>query len=295
MKVLNQLSAKPAMDGDGVNIRRVADFISTQFDPFLMMDEIKSDDKQDFIGGFPPHPHRGMETFTYIRKGGFEHRDQMGNVKAIRAGDVQWMSTGYGVVHSEMPLADALDGLHGFQIWVNMPAKDKLRPATYQDTASSPSVETTNDTGATLKALAGDWVFAGKSSISAIIQGLAGEAAIADLMINAQGEAQLDLSKHEFAGLYLYQGGLANTGSANSVHANGESASNQYLQGEFLVLDSQIPLQLKAGASGAGMLLFVGKPIREKIVQMGPFVMNTQAEIKQAIRDYQEGRFGQIA
>ena len=149
MKVLGQFSAKPAMDGDGVNIRRVADFITTHFDPFLMMDEIKSDDKQDFIGGFPPHPHRGMETFTYIRKGGFEHRDQMGNVKAIRAGDVQWMSTGYGVVHSEMPLADALNGLHGFQIWVNMPAKDKLRPATYQDTASTLSVETTNDTGAT--------------------------------------------------------------------------------------------------------------------------------------------------
>lgn len=285
MKVLGQFSAKPAMDGDGVNIRRVADFISTQFDPFLMMDEIKSDDKQDFIGGFPPHPHRGMETFTYIRKGGFEHRDQMGNVKAIRAGDVQWMSTGYGVVHSEMPLADALNGLHGFQIWVNMPAKDKLRPATYQDTASTPSVETTNDTGATLKALAGDWAFAGKSAISATIQGLAGEAAIADLMINANGEAQLNLSKHEFAALYIYQGGLS----------KGEGSQWSFNEGQFLVLDSQTPLQLKADDRGAGMLLFVGKPIREKIVQMGPFVMNTQAEIQQAIRDYQEGRFGQIA
>lgn len=104
MKINTRLFSRPAMDGDGVNIRRVADFERLQLDPFLMVDEIRSDDKSDFIGGFPPHPHRGIETFTYIRKGGFEHRDHMGNVRAIRAGDVQWMSTGSGVIHSEMPL-----------------------------------------------------------------------------------------------------------------------------------------------------------------------------------------------
>lgn len=295
MEVLSQFSAKAAMDGDGVNIRRVADFVTTKFDPFLMIDEIKSDDEQDFIGGFPAHPHRGMETFTYIRKGGFEHRDQMGNVKAIRAGDVQWMSTGFGVVHSEMPLADAVDGLHGFQIWVNMPAKDKLRPATYQDTAGSASVEATNDTGATLKALAGDWGFKDQPIISAAIQGLAGEAAIADLSLAPNAEATLDLSQHEFVALYLYQGGLYKSDSSKGEDSHWSSASNQHHQGEFLVLDSQSVLKLKANERGAGMLLFAGKPIREKIVQMGPFVMNTQAEIQQAIRDYQEGRFGQIA
>lgn len=295
MKVLSQFSAKAAMDGDGVNIRRVADFVTTKFDPFLMIDEIKSDDEQDFIGGFPAHPHRGMETFTYIRKGGFEHRDQMGNVKAIRAGDVQWMSTGFGVVHSEMPLADAVDGLHGFQIWVNMPAKDKLRPAKYQDTAGSASVEATNDTGATLKALAGDWGFKDQPIISAAIQGLAGEAAIADLSLAPNAEATLDLSQHEFVALYLYQGGLYKSDSSKGEDSHWSSASNQHHHGEFLVLDSQSVLKLKVDERGAGMLLFAGKPIREKIVQMGPFVMNTQAEIQQAIRDYQAGRFGQIA
>ncbi|MGI2067509.1 pirin family protein [Shewanella sp. MF08487] len=288
MKVLSQFSAKAAMDGDGVNIRRVADFVTTKFDPFLMIDEIKSDDEQDFIGGFPAHPHRGMETFTYIRKGGFEHRDQMGNVKAIRAGDVQWMSTGFGVVHSEMPLADAVDGLHGFQIWVNMPAKDKLRPATYQDTAGSTSVEATNNTGASLKALAGDWGFKDQPLISATIQGLAGEAAIADLSLAPNAEATLDLSQHEFVALYLYQGGLHNRDLD-------EGADRSFDEGDFLVLDSQSEIKFKADERGAGMLLFAGKPIREKIVQMGPFVMNTQAEIQQALRDYQEGRFGHIA
>ncbi|MCU7974659.1 pirin family protein [Shewanella sp. SW36] len=295
MKVLSQFSAKAAMDGDGVNIRRVADFVTTKFDPFLMIDEIKSDDEQDFIGGFPAHPHRGMETFTYIRKGGFEHRDQMGNVKSIRAGDVQWMSTGFGVVHSEMPLADAVDGLHGFQIWVNMPAKDKLRPAKYQDTAGSASVEVANDTGASLKALAGDWGFKDQPLISAAIQGLAGEAAIADLSLSPNAEATLDLSQHEFVALYLYQGDLYKSDSSKGEDSQWSSASNQHHQGEFLVLDSQSVLKLKADERGAGMLLFAGKPIREKIVQMGPFVMNTQAEIQQAIRDYQDGRFGQIA
>ena len=285
MNVLSQFSARAAMDGDGVNIRRVADFVETRFDPFLMMDEIKSDDEQDFIGGFPAHPHRGMETFTYIRKGGFEHRDQLGNVKAIRAGDVQWMSTGYGVVHSEMPLADAAEGLHGFQIWVNMPAKDKLRPARYQDTAGTDSIETRNSTGATLKALAGDWGFIEQAQVSATIQGLAGNAAISDIMLEPNGSAKLDLSAHEFVALYLYQGALS----------KGDESQWHYNEGEYLVLDSQQLLTLKAGDKGAGMLVFAGTPIREKIVQMGPFVMNTQAEIQQAIRDYQEGRFGHIA
>ncbi|MCE9677693.1 pirin family protein [Shewanella sp. AS1] len=281
MKVINQFSAQAAMDGDGVNIRRVADFTRTQFDPFLMLDEIKSDDEQDFIGGFPPHPHRGIETFTYIRKGGFEHRDQMGNVKAIRATDVQWMSTGYGVVHSEMPLADAADGLHGFQIWVNMPAKDKLRPAIYQDSTQVRNPEMSNDTGATLRALAGDWQFVGGQSISAPIQGLAGEALIADLMLAPKGSAQLSLSHREYAGLYIYRGSL-------------HTADNKYGEGEYLIVDSQILLSLQSGETSAGVLLFAGQPIRETIVHMGPFVMNTQAEIQQAIVDYQVGRLGSI-
>ncbi len=289
MRVINQFPARPAMDGDGVNIRRVADFINTRFDPFLMIDEIKSDDKQDFIGGFPPHPHRGIETFTYIRKGGFEHRDQLGNVKAIRANDVQWMSTGRGVIHSEMPLADANEGLHGFQIWVNMPASEKMRPARYEDSSETKNPESTNIHGAVLRALAGNWAFVEQPRISAPIQDLAGEAAIADLMFLPNSLAELQLDRHEFVGLYLYEGTLI--GNSNDVQ---DSQFKNYAAGQYLILDSQEILKLQAGADGAGMLLFTGHPIREKIVHMGPFVMNTQAEIEQAIKDYQEGRFGEF-
>lgn len=292
MRVINQFSARPAMDGDGVNIRRVADFDKTKFDPFLMLDEIKSGDKQDFIGGFPPHPHRGIETFTYIKKGGFEHRDQLGNVKAILAKDVQWMSTGSGVIHSEMPLADADEGLHGFQIWVNMPANQKMRPARYEDSSETSNPESTNDKGAVLRALAGNWAFTGQNSISAPIQDLAGKAAIADLMLSTDATAELQLDRHEFVGLYLYEGTL--TGESNHDQDSHKHIDKSYTAGQYLILDSQEILELKAGADGAGLLLFAGHPIKEKIVHMGPFVMNTQAEIKQAIEDYQEGRFGQI-
>ncbi|WP_445945161.1 pirin family protein [Shewanella sp.] len=288
MNVTHSFNARPAMDGDGVNIRRVADFNLQRFDPYLMIDELKSNDEQDFIGGFPPHPHRGIETFTYILKGGFEHKDQLGNIKAIRSGDAQWMSTGSGVIHSEMPLTDNNEGLHGFQIWINMPAKDKMRPAQYQDTAGKAVPKIENSTGATLKALAGSWAFARQDAVTVgPLKGLAANGAIADVTLTSQGVAELALSQHQTVNLYLYQGELSYQ----------DKAGNEALAtaGQLLILDSQTLLTLKATTAGAGFLLLAGTKIYEKIVHHGPFVMNTQAEINQAISDYQQGKFGQIA
>tara|TARA_R110000851_G_scaffold161068_2_gene304599 strand:- start:6974 stop:7852 length:879 start_codon:yes stop_codon:yes gene_type:complete len=286
MKVLNRYSALPAMDGDGVNINRIADFDKLRFDPYLMMDEIKSDNEQDFIGGFPPHPHRGIETFTYIRTGGFEHRDQMGNVKHIRAGDVQWMSTGSGVVHSEMPLADAKKGLHGFQIWLNMPAKHKMRPPIYQDTSKQANPCIDNEHGAKLVALAGNWGFNhDPHEISSSIQGLAGHGAIADLTLAGYGHGTLNLAEYQTVCAYVYQGEL------NYVDAQGLRETAR--AGQFLVLDPHDVSHFQTESTGAGLLLLAGKPINEEIVYMGPFVMNSQAEIEQAVHDYQQGRFEQ--
>jgi len=287
LKVLQRFSALPAVDGNGVNIHRIADFDQLRFDPYLMIDEIKSDDQQDFIGGFPPHPHRGVETFTYIRQGGFEHRDQLGNVKAIRAGDVQWMSTGSGIVHSEMPLADAKEGLHGFQIWLNMPAKDKMRPAIYQDTSEQANPSMENEHGANLKALAGNWGFSyNPLMLSATIQGLAGHGAIADLTLAEYGFATLNLAGHQTVCAYIYSGELH--------YVNAQGLREIAGAGQMLVLDPHDISHFQTEATGAGLLLLVGNPINEAIVQMGPFVMNTQAEIDQAVRDYQQGRFGKI-
>jgi redox-sensitive bicupin YhaK (pirin superfamily) len=278
MKVLNLRKARPTQDGAGVKINRIAGFDGKSLDPYLMIDELKSDDSDDYMAGFPPHPHRGIETFTYIRKGGFEHRDQMGNVKAIRGGDVQWMSTGRGVVHSEMPLADAKDGMHGFQIWLNMPAKEKMRPPRYQDSAQDGIKTIENSEGVVLRALAGDWTM-NAQQVSSFLQGLAGDGALADVIMPANSTAMLDVSQHNRVFIYIHSGSLSDS-----------TFSEQTL----IALDPSEPVNLTSGAHGAGFLVLAGSPINEQIAHMGPFVMNTQEELHQAIRDYQMGRFGDI-
>jgi len=274
MKVLKQTQSQPTQDGDGVKISRIADFSGQLLDPFLMIDELKSDDEADFMGGFPPHPHRGIETFTYMIKGGFEHADQMGNRKIIASGDVQWMSTGYGVVHSEMPVATD-NGMHGFQIWINMPARDKLRPAKYQDSVDTGLPTLRNDEGAQLRLLAGEWSLdsgSGRSPLS----GLSGDASIADLTLTAGGKAQLDRSAYEQVLVYIHTGEL-----------------NGYRAGTLLLVDPSLPLAVQS-QSGTGALIFSANKIRERIVHWGPFVMNTEAELHQAVADYRAGKLGSI-
>lgn len=131
-KIHKIINATPTSDGDGVKIRRVAGFNNAAFSPFLMVDELNSEQRADYVGGFPPHPHRGIETLTYMLQGHFQHEDHMGNVGQLRSGGAQWMAAGRGVIHSEMPIMQ--DGeLHGFQIWINQPARDKMKPAQYHD------------------------------------------------------------------------------------------------------------------------------------------------------------------
>ena len=278
MNIVKKVHAHPTQDGDGVNISRIHDFQMQSMDPFLMIDEIRSDNKADYIGGFPPHPHRGIETFTYMIKGGFEHRDQMGNVRAIRSGDVQWMSTGYGVVHSEMPLLDEGNSLHGFQIWLNMPAADKLRPAIYQDTVEQ-GVPTLAVGAGELRILAGTWTN-GEETIESELNNLAGNAGIADIRIPAGATVSLPMPAAERLMLLVHSGELIDP------EAN---------HGTLLQFSDTAELTLHAGESDFGALVFYGTPINEQIAHMGPFVMNTQEELQQAIIDYQSGKFGQLS
>lgn len=276
MRVLAIINSKATQDGDGVKISRIADFTGKSFDPFLMFDELKSDDKNDFMGGFPAHPHRGIETFTYMLKGGFEHQDQLGNKKEITAGNVQWMSTGYGVVHSEMPIVDEQQSMHGFQIWLNMPAKDKLRPARYQDSTHLPILE--NSSGARLKLLAGTWEFSGVRRSSPLM-GLSGNGAIADVMLESHGEAMFSSLGAQQILLYVH---------------TGEITRPLLSAGQMAIIEPQQTLTMVASEQGAGALIFMGNKINQKIVHMGPFVMNTEQEIKDAINDYRNGKFGQL-
>jgi len=245
-----------------------------------MIDELKSDNEADYMGGFPAHPHRGMETFTYIIKGGFEHKDQMGNKKAIRAGDVQWMSTGNGVIHSEMPLPDAKDGLHGFQIWINMPSKEKMRDPIYQDTTQSPAPTFKNENGVTLTALAGSWQFEAVELTSSI-QKLSANAAVADVTLPVGKQLKLAPLKQQNVMLYIHSGSLI-------------APDNQtFKAGKLLILEPDSDIDI-ATQHGAGVLILAGDPLKQPIAHIGPFVMTTQAEIQQAVRDYQNGQFGTL-
>ena len=210
MQITDVMQSAPTQDGDGVKISRIADFTGSKLDPFLMIDELKSDHRADYIGGFPPHPHRGIETFTYMIKGGFEHQDQMGNKKVISSGNVQWMSTGYGVVHSEVPVADS-EGMHGFQIWLNMPAKDKLRQAIYQDSVDSDLPVIRNRQGAWLKALAGSWDL-GEEVANSPLFALSADAAIADITLEPGGQAVVDRHSFEQVFVFVHSGEIAGYG-----------------------------------------------------------------------------------
>lgn len=280
MNIAKILTSYATQDGDGVNISRIPGFDGKYLDPFLMIDELKSDNEADYMGGFPAHPHRGMETFTYIIKGGFEHKDQMGNKKAIRAGDVQWMSTGNGVIHSEMPLPDAKDGLHGFQIWINMPSKEKMRDPIYQDTTQSPAPTFKNENGVTLTALAGSWQFEAVELTSSI-QKLSANAALADVTLPAGKQLKLAPLKQQNVMLYIHSGSLI-------------TPDNQtFKAGKLLILEQGSDIDI-ATQHGAGVLILAGDPLKQPIAHMGPFVMTTQAEIQQAVRDYQNGQFGTL-
>nr|WP_086940146.1 pirin family protein [Thaumasiovibrio occultus] len=267
------LNAHPSADGDGVKIQRVHGFDNPAFSPFLMIDELKSDDASDYVGGFPPHPHRGIETLTYMLKGHFEHKDHMGNVGELRDGGAQWMSAGKGVIHSEMPMMT--DGkLHGFQIWINLPATKKMQLAQYHDFQPESITEVDTGNGALLRVISGDITIKG-DTYHGPLQKTGVATTVADWQ--ATPEAQLNMCTnpdHQML-LYVYQG---------HIDVDGVTAQ----QGQLALLDAGEGVIIRA-QDKAGVLILGGEPINEPVVHYGPFVMNSIEEINQAILDYQAG------
>ncbi|MCW8926522.1 MAG: pirin family protein [Xanthomonadales bacterium] len=268
--ITNVMSSRPASDGAGVKINRLSGFGSRlNMDPFLMLDEIRSDNEDEYRAGFPPHPHRGFETVTYMRAGGFSHRDSMGNEGSINAGGAQWMTAGSGVIHSEMPLPGDSPMMHGFQFWLNLPAAEKMGPPSYRDIQGGDMVEFRQD-DAQIRLVAG--VMAGHEGV---VTGKTTRALLADVSIPAGGKVELKYDDELSSQFYVYEG---------SVRV-GETLVKI---GQLASLGGGDALQLVAGEQ-AGLLLFGGLPINEPVAHHGPFVMNTAAEIEQAIRDYQRG------
>lgn len=269
------LPSHPTSDGDGVKIRRVALFDQPVADPFLMLDELSSDNPDDFIGGFPPHPHRGMETLTYLRHGSLEHRDHMGNRGMINSGGAQWMSAGRGVIHSEMP-AREMQQLHGFQLWINIPAKDKMQAPKYRDVSAAEIPLITQSNGMQVRVIAGQWQIEG-NSIQGPLTDLAAHAGYLDIELPAGSSLSLPTPAEQNVVAFVYQGQLQTQPLAP------EKSLLVFGKGEQLILNAQ---------SDTKLLLLSGNTIGEKIVHYGPFVMNSIEEIEQAIQDYNAGRFG---
>ncbi|GGC63730.1 pirin family protein [Marinobacter halophilus] len=273
------IPALDTSDGAGVRIKRSLGQRQTiRMDPFLMLDEFGSDQPQDYIAGFPDHPHRGFETVTYMIEGHMLHEDHLGNRGNLRNGGVQWMTAGRGIIHSEMPQQES-GVMRGFQLWLNLPAAEKMKPAGYQDIQPE-DIPVFNQAGASVKLIAGALTVSGVE-ITGAVTGGSTQPIYADIHLEPHAQVSLPVAAQLNAMLYLYEGSarlvtgderIALTKSAANVLGNGD---------EMLVA---------ADDAGARMLLIAGRAIGEPVVQYGPFVMNTREEIEQALRDYQNGR-----
>ncbi len=269
------LVAQATSDGAGVQLKRVFGGNDlARFDPFLMLDEFGSDEAADYIGGFPPHPHRGFETVTYMLTGQMEHRDHMGNIGRLGPGDVQWMKAGSGVIHSEMPKQEE-GKMHGFQLWVNLPASEKMTPATYND-IDAESIPSYKTGGIDIKSIAGE-LAANDIQLTGAVSRLNTDPAYLDIAFSKDEQINIEVPAGYTALVYVYSG----------IAAIGDS-DYQLSQGKIARLSRQGLLRITA-TGGSRLLVITGKPIGEPIAHRGPFVMNTMDEIHQAIRDYSDG------
>ena len=262
----------PTSDGAGVKLTRVlTQDLQRRLDPFLMLDAFGSDSADDYIAGFPDHPHRGFETVTYMLAGNMRHRDSAGHEGLLRDGGVQWMTAGRGVIHSELP--EQTEGrMEGFQLWLNLPAKDKMGAPWYRDIQSA-EVPEWHGPGVTARVIAG-----ASHGVEGAVQRDGTEPLYLDLHLDANARFEQALPEGHNAFVYVYRGNLA----------IGEQSVP--LQRMAILANAGDGVRLAAGAEGARAILVAGRPLKEPIVQYGPFVMNSQQEIFQAVEDFRAGR-----
>lgn len=282
--LLDSRVGQPAADGDGVRLTRVfggAD--ARQLDPFLMLDEFGSDEAADYIGGFPSHPHRGFETVTYMLEGHMLHEDHLGNRGLLGPGGVQWMTAGRGIIHSEMPQQDH-GTMRGFQLWLNLPAAEKMQPAHYQDLPPEAMPTLSLSGGGQLKLIAGSLALEDQT-VQGPIHGGSTQPLYLDLHLGADEQVQLPTPAGHTALLYVYEGAVS-----VGDEVNDEKGPATLTRGQLGLLSSGEKVSLTGQAADTRLLLMAARPIGEPVVQYGPFVMNSEAEIKQAVRDYQLGQ-----
>jgi quercetin 2,3-dioxygenase len=276
-------------DGAGVKLRRsLGSQRGLQVDPFLMLDEFYSDNPDDYMAGFPSHPHRGFETVTYMLDGRMRHEDHLGNRGDLGPGDVQWMTAAHGIIHSEMP-QQSEGRMRGFQLWLNLPSKEKMKPASYRDIPATAIPRVALPHGGEVKVIAGTLELDGNLTsgpVNSADARLSTDPLYLDVRLRAGETFSVPTAAGHNAFLYAYEGS-AKIGAAGAAKPLPHRAAG--------VLSDGDSVRVEAGPEGVQLLLLAAKPLREPVVQYGPFVMNTREEIEQALADYRDGRLATAA
>jgi hypothetical protein len=286
------IESKPTLEGAGVRLRRAFGFGETSdYDPFLLFDDFRNDRPDDYIAGFPWHPHRGIETITYVLAGTVEHGDSLGNRGSLGAGDIQWMTAGSGILHQEMPQGDAQGRMHGFQLWANLPSSLKMTAPRYQDVPGTDVPEVTDDDGTSVKIVCGS--FWGKKGP---VDGVAADPRYLDIFVppGTRKRLEVEVSRHAFAYVFQGSGTFRDASDPRAVQTDvvGGTTRSDFIGNRSLVLfDRGDEVTVQAGDQGIRFLLVSGTPIEEPVAWYGPIVMNTRAELQQAYDELQRGTF----
>ena len=282
------------MEGAGVQLRRAFGFGSTsEFDPFLLLDDFRNDDPEAYLAGFPWHPHRGIETITYVLAGTVEHGDSLGNRGRMGPGDVQWMTAGRGIMHQEMPMGDDRGRMHGFQLWANLPSSLKMTQPRYQDISATDIPEVTDDDGTKVRVVVGD--FWGKTGP---VEGVAADPRYLDVSVpsGVRKRFAVDRTLNAFAYVFAGSGTFRDASQPRAVltePASGDAPARYELTGNrsLVLFDRGDEVVVQAGDQGIRFLLVSGKPLEEPVAWRGPIVMNTPEELRQAYADLRAGTF----
>jgi redox-sensitive bicupin YhaK (pirin superfamily) len=289
------IQSKPAIEGAGVKLHRAFGFGETAaFDPFLLMDDFRNDEPEDYRAGFPWHPHRGIETITYVLAGTVEHRDSLGNMGSLGAGDVQWMTAGSGILHQEMPEGDSQGRMHGFQLWANLPSSLKMAAPRYQDVKAAEIPEIIDDDGTRVRVVSGSfWGTRGP------VEGVAADPSYLDVFVPSGLRKTLPVETERNAFAYVFEGSGSFKAASQPFGAltekdigGRETVTRERAGNRSLVLfDSGDEITVEAGEQGIRFLLVSGKPLKEPVAWYGPIVMNTEEELREAARELRDGTF----
>jgi redox-sensitive bicupin YhaK (pirin superfamily) len=288
------VEAQPTIEGAGVHLRRAFGFGDTgETDPFLLFDDFRNDSPRDYMKGFPWHPHRGIETITYVLSGTVTHADSLGNNGALGAGDVQWMTAGSGILHQEMPQGDPAGRMHGFQLWANLPSSLKMTKPRYQDVQSKEIAEVVDDDGTKVRVICGE--FWGKRGP---VEGIAADPYYLDVTVPAGKRKSLPVDTRRNAFAYVFEGSGDFRAASDPIGVLTEQPGpveivkrEQTGDRSLVLFSAGDEVVVQAGDQGIRFLLVSGRPLEEPVAWYGPIVMNTQAQLRQAVAELQNGTF----